>query len=92
VYSAGFDIRNFPPDGLMGLAFPSLSAFNATPTFETLISEGAVDSPVFGFKFSTTSNSELFLGGVNDALFTGDITWVSLSNEVCRAANTSTPA
>ena len=37
---------------------------------------------MFGFKFST-SGSELFLGGVNKALFTGEFTWLKLSNEVC---------
>ena len=62
----------------MGMAFESLSRYNANPTFVNLISEGAVDSPVFGFKFST-AGSELFLGGFNTALFKGDITWVPLT-------------
>ena len=66
----------------MGMGFESISVYDANPTFQTLISEGAVDSPMFGIKFST-SGSELFLGGVNDKLFVGDITWVQLSNEVC---------
>jgi cathepsin D len=68
----------------MGMGFQSISDFNAPPVFQTLIAEGAVTSPVFGFKFDTTG-SELFLGGTNSALFTGDFTWVSLTFEVrCR--------
>ena len=66
----------------MGLAFPSISGFNASPVFQTLISEGVLDSPVFGFKLAA-SGSELFLGGTNSQLYTGDFTWVPLSNEVC---------
>jgi len=66
----------------MGLAFQSISKFHASPVFQTLISEGVVTSQVFGLKLAS-SGSELFLGGVNSALFTGDFTWVSLTNEVC---------
>ena len=66
----------------MGLAFESISKFNASPVFQTLISEGVLDSPVFGFKLAT-SGSELFLGGTNSNLYTGGFTWVPLSNEVC---------
>jgi Eukaryotic aspartyl protease len=65
----------------MGMAFQSISGYNAPPLFQTLISEGVVTSPVFGFKFAT-SGSELFLGGTNSALHTDDFTWVPLTNEV----------
>jgi cathepsin D len=81
-YSPDFDISRFPADGVMGLAFQSISAYNATPVFQTLISQDVLTSPVFGFKIAT-SGSELFLGGTNDALHTGSFTWVSLTNEVC---------
>jgi cathepsin D len=65
----------------MGLAFQSISKFNATPVFQTLISEGVVTLQVFGFKLAS-NGSELFLGGTNSKLYTGDFTWVSLTNEV----------
>ncbi|KAI0280403.1 acid protease [Russula aff. rugulosa BPL654] len=79
-YSSGFTEDNFPADGLMGLAFQSISEFQAPPVFQTLISEGVVTSQVFGLKLAP-SGSELFLGGTNSALFTGDFTWVSLTSE-----------
>ena len=66
----------------MGLAFQSISRYNAPPVFQTLIAEGMLDTPVFGIKLAT-SGSELFLGGTNSNLFTGGFTWVPLSNEVC---------
>jgi cathepsin D len=71
----------FPADGVMGMAFQSISEFNAPPVFQTLISEGVLTSEVFGFKLAT-SGSELFLGGTNSELYTGDFTWVSLTNQV----------
>jgi cathepsin D len=54
--------------------------------FQTLISEGVVTSQVFGLKLAS-SGSELFLGGTNSALFTGNFTWVPLTNEVCDYQN-----
>jgi cathepsin D len=77
-----FQVSRVPADGLMGMAFQSISKFKAPPVFQTLISEGVLTSPVFGFKLAT-SGSELFLGGTNGDLYTGDITWVPLTNQVC---------
>jgi len=75
-YTSGF--TDAPSDGLMGLGFKSISVYGANTTFLTLISEGAVTSPVFGFKFAATG-AELFIGGVNPALYSGAFTWVPLS-------------
>jgi len=71
-----------PEDGLLGLAFQSISKFNAPPVFQTLISKGVVTSPVFGIKLAS-SGSELFLGGTNSKLYTGGFTWVPLTMQVC---------
>jgi len=79
-YSIGFEISQFPPDGLMGMAFQSIAVFNASPPFQTLVSEGVEREPVFSFKLAA-SGSELFLGGVNTELFTGKITWVPLTTK-----------
>ena len=66
----------------MGMVFQSISAYNASPPFQTLISEGVITSQVFGLKIATSS-SELFLGGTNSSLYTGNFTWVPLTVEVC---------
>ena len=73
---------NFPGDALVGMGFQSISEFNAPPVFQTLISEGVLTSPVFGFKLAA-SGSELFLGGTNSKLYTGNFTWLPLTNAVC---------
>ena len=64
------------------MGFKSISAYGANPLFQTLIAEGKVASPVFGFKLAT-SGSELVLGGVNPEYNEDDFAWVPLSNEVC---------
>ncbi|KAI0299938.1 acid protease [Russula brevipes] len=78
-YSSGFQSPGFPADGLMGMGFESISVYGAPPPFQTLMAQGQVTEPVFGFKLAT-SGSELYLGGVNKDLYTGDFTWVTLSN------------
>jgi hypothetical protein len=79
-YSVDFEVANFPPDGLVGMAFKSLSVFGDSPLFTTLVTQGTI-APVFGVRLSETG-SELFLGGVNHALFTGSFRNVSLIEEV----------
>lgn len=83
-YSAGLDITQFPPDGLMGMGFQSISLMHARPVFQTLVDEHAVECPMFAFKLTNDcSGSELFLGGVNQNLYNGEFTWVTLTDEVC---------
>lgn len=69
-------------DGLMGLAFPAISSYPATPFFNTLIANGAVDAGQFGF-YLASSGSELYLGGSDTSLYSGDISWNAVTQEVC---------
>ncbi|GLB33562.1 putative peptidase A1 family protein [Lyophyllum shimeji] len=71
-YSTGFAIDQFPPDGLMGMAFPQISNFPANPVFQTLIAENKTTARQFAFKL-TNSGSELFLGGANNSQFIGSL-------------------
>ncbi|RPD78649.1 acid protease [Lentinus tigrinus ALCF2SS1-7] len=61
-----------PIDGILGLAYPAISNLNANPFFNTAIQQGVVDEGVFGFKLAS-SGSELYLGGANDELYSGEI-------------------
>ncbi|KAJ7148453.1 acid protease [Mycena crocata] len=78
-YSVEFEADSFPPDGLVGMAFPALAVFPDNPLFTTLVNQGTVP-PVFGFRLAD-SGSEMFLGGVNTAKFTGAFRNVSLIEE-----------
>jgi cathepsin D len=78
VYSTGFALANFPPDGLMGMGFEQISVFGSSGVFQTLVSEGKTTAGSFSFKLST-SGSELFLGGTNPAKFTGSFTFAPVT-------------
>ena len=81
-----FNSPGFVADGVMGLAFESISQFGASPTFQTLISEGALSSPMFGLKLGS-SGSELTVGGVDPSFnLDKDFTWIPLTTEVCQAS------
>ncbi|KAJ7456888.1 acid protease [Mycena latifolia] len=61
-----------PIDGILGLAFPAISNLNENPFFNTANTDGTVDANQFSF-FLASSGSELFLGGSDDAKFSGEL-------------------
>ncbi|KAI9438026.1 acid protease [Lactarius indigo] len=75
-YSDGFKYPGWIPDGLLGLGFPSLSAFGATPLFHTLVAQGILPTDSFGL-----CPSELFIGGTNSSLYKGNFTYVPVTKE-----------
>ncbi|KAF5388267.1 hypothetical protein D9615_000170 [Tricholomella constricta] len=79
-YSPGLAVDSFAPDGLLGMAFQNISVFQSSPFFQTLSSQGQTTESQFGFKLAK-SGSELFLGGVNSKLFTGQLTYTPVTEE-----------
>ena len=77
-YSSGFAIQNSPPDGLLGLAFISISETGRSPVFETLVLQNQTTSPVFGFTL-LDNGGELFLGGTDTSAFSGSLTFAPLT-------------
>ncbi|KAI0042304.1 acid protease [Auriscalpium vulgare] len=77
-YSESFESEYFPADGLLGMAFESLSDYGANPLFQSLIANGEITNESFGFYFAE-SGSELYLGGVNSALYTGSFTYAAVT-------------
>ncbi|KIM21993.1 hypothetical protein M408DRAFT_29085 [Serendipita vermifera MAFF 305830] len=73
-YSTSLQAAKFPVDGILGLAFQSISALKARPFFQTLMSQGKVSSGVFAIKLASSGGS-LTLGGINSAAYTGDIVY-----------------
>ncbi|KAH7884062.1 acid protease [Phlebopus sp. FC_14] len=80
IYSNGFSSSHFPADGLMGMAFLSISVYGQNPFFLNLVVQGQTDSPVFAFKLSS-EGSELSVGGVNTDLFSGDFAYADITQE-----------
>ncbi|KAF9220239.1 acid protease [Gyrodon lividus] len=76
-YSHGLRIARFLPDGLMGMAFQSVSVFNESPVFQTLVAQGRTDEPVFAFSLAAT-RAELYIGGTNPNMYTGNFAWAQV--------------
>ncbi|KAG8764163.1 hypothetical protein FRC11_003019 [Ceratobasidium sp. 423] len=74
--------------GLMGLGFKNLAASQTTPFWEALVADNKWHEPVMSFWMTryrniSTANvtefgGEFLLGGTNEALYTGDIEFISL--------------
>jgi len=71
----------FAPDGLLGLGFQGISAYNAQPVLQTLVANAQTTEPVFGFKLASCG-SELYIGGTNSALYSGDFTYTPVMVKV----------
>ncbi|KAF9288488.1 hypothetical protein BGZ68_000193 [Mortierella alpina] len=79
-YPPNFQIQRFPADGILGMAFGSISAFPADSVMETLKSQNKEIPSVFAFKLAET-DSELMVGGTNDKLYTGGFTNVPVTKK-----------
>ncbi|GBE83034.1 Aspartic protease [Sparassis crispa] len=78
VTSESSEFQTDPADGLMGFAFPSISQLQANPFPFAALSESAIPQGVFSFKL-TSDGAELYMGGADSSLYTGDIEYHSLS-------------
>ncbi|KAI0314883.1 acid protease [Amylostereum chailletii] len=67
-------------DGLVGLAFPTISTYHAQPLMQTLLAQNKSLEPVFGMKLAK-NGSQLTLGGTDKTLYTGEPTYVPVTEE-----------
>jgi len=72
-------------DGILGLAFQSISVDNVVPVWYNLMAQNLVSSPLFGVWLSrngTNGNGgELDLGGIDSSHYSGSINYVPLTNQ-----------
>jgi hypothetical protein len=82
------EASEFPADGILGLAFPSLSGFHGqSPLLHTLFNEGKLSQPVFSLML-TSSGGELYVGGMNEALYThSTLVFTPVTDPVLVSAN-----
>ena len=81
IYSDNFNSTNFGADGIMGMGFKEISPFKAAPFFETLVDQGQLKEPVFGF-YLAESDSELIIGGRDSSRYSGNLTYVNVEKQV----------
>jgi len=64
--------------GILGLAFPALSAYDFTPIFDSLMGQAHLAAGMFSFKFSRypAQDSALVFGRPDPQHYSGGITWI----------------
>jgi len=66
-------------DGILGMAFPTISVNGITPVFNQMYEQGKLDKNEFAFYLNRdptgAEGGELYLGGVNPDRYTGDFTY-----------------
>ncbi|RXK41414.1 saccharopepsin [Tremella mesenterica] len=67
-------------DGIMGLAYDTISVNHIVPPFYTMLNRGLLDEPVFSFRLGSDENDggECIFGGVDDSAYTGKIQYVPI--------------
>jgi Eukaryotic aspartyl protease len=74
-----FLIMIFPRfDGILGLAYDTISVNHITPPFYSMMNHKLVDSPVFSFRVgpSEEDGGEAVFGGIDESHYKGKITYV----------------
>ncbi|KAM9369378.1 cathepsin E [Phaethornis superciliosus] len=70
-------------DGVLGLAYPSLSVGGITPVFDNMIAQNLVELPMFSVYMSRNAESslggEVLFGGFDTSRFTGTLNWVPVT-------------
>ena len=58
-----------------------MSNDGGTSVFQTLVTQGAISNPVFSI-YLAESGSEIFFGGINQALYKGSFTYMPVTEQV----------
>ncbi|GAA5855680.1 hypothetical protein JCM8547_001642 [Rhodosporidiobolus lusitaniae] len=77
----GTDFDGTPVDGILGMAYASLSNIGETPFFQSLFSQGHVTRNLFSFTLGDSDDGELYLGGVDDSKHDGEITYTDVTTQ-----------
>ncbi|CAL8262680.1 unnamed protein product [Arctogadus glacialis] len=77
-------LQHMKADGILGLAYPRLSASGATPVFDNMMKQGLVTQDMFSVYLSKNSaqGSVVTFGGVDPNHYSGSINWIPLSSEL----------
>ncbi len=66
-------------DGIMGMAFQSISVNNVPVVFDLMVQQGLVAMPVFSFYLTSDgSDGEMLIGGIDETHYSGTLNYVPL--------------
>ncbi|XP_018523219.1 LOW QUALITY PROTEIN: napsin-A [Lates calcarifer] len=72
-------------DGVLGMAYPSISVANVVPVFDTAMAAKLLPENIFSFYISrdpkATVGGELILGGTDPQYYTGDVHYVNVTRK-----------
>jgi saccharopepsin len=75
-----FAVPNSSPrfDGILGLAYDTISVNHIPPPFYGMVNQKLVDKPVFSFRLGSSEQDggEVIFGGIDDNAYSGKITYV----------------
>ncbi|XP_062396466.1 pepsin A-like [Sardina pilchardus] len=83
----GLFMEFMPWDGILGLAFPSISEAGATPVFDNMMDQGLVSQQLFSVYLNRKADTEtepssvVIFGEIDPQYYTGSLSWVPLSAE-----------
>nr|XP_019586132.1 PREDICTED: gastricsin [Rhinolophus sinicus] len=73
-------------DGILGMAYPNMAVGNAPTVMQGMLQQGQLTQPIFSFYFSRQPThqygGELILGGVDTQLYSGQIVWAPVTQEM----------
>ncbi|XP_016078769.1 PREDICTED: gastricsin [Miniopterus natalensis] len=73
-------------DGILGMAYPNMAVGNAPTVMQGMLQQGQLSLPIFSFYFSRQPThqygGELILGGVDNRLYSGQIVWAPVTQEL----------
>lgn len=68
-------------DGILGMAFPSISVDGISPVFQTLVQQKQVERALFAFYLGNQGPGELTLGGIDPKHYTGELAYVPVTSD-----------
>lgn len=73
----GSVFEDVPFEGIVGLAYPAMSANGAKPFFDSVVEQGALKNNEFAFYFSRDkpASNAVFWGGVDPTFYKGNISY-----------------
>lgn len=75
--------KNCNFSGILGLAFPEMAAYNATPLFDSIIKHKRLKSNIFTFYYSKSEDydGEVAFGSIDTNRFTGELHYFKVASK-----------